>query len=522
MSAALSRAGLAKELRALVVPWILVMAAVAVARLTQDVLVVPIAAVGGMGLGAWSMGHEYSHRTLPLLLSQPRDRRAIWGDKVVALGMLIALLSLTTVISFRYHLHRLEVIAVALSVAGSAAAALTLTPWLTMVARSARGGMVFTIAVLLTGYIGGMWAGETIAVQYPDAWPDPKAFAWSVVTWSFLAVVAATAVLGWRTFMRLSAIDERTEHLTLPEFRRAAGRALSRAPDRRHPIAALFRKELGLQIPVFVVSVIYVVAWIGGWMLRPSTRESLVIAATYLHGGIVPLLAGAMASAEERRMGTLSTQLLQPVSARTQWVLKAVVVVGLAVGLAVGLPMLLHLMDESALSDRGLRQVALGSDFYRLRSVSSMLAVVALLASLSLYVSSLASNSLHALLASIAAAVAFAGALLPALASVSFTQGQFVQALVRMRQALPRDRAVRIAWQLHAREVTRAYEGVLLAMVVLVVVGGILLLVRFGDENHRFSDHRPGRVAVQVATILLLPVIALLGCYALPAWFLSP
>jgi hypothetical protein len=257
-------------------------------------------------------------------------------------------------------------------------------------------------------------------------------------------------------------------------------------------------------------------------MLGPSTRESLVLAATFLHGGIVPLLAGSMASAEERRMGTLATQVLQPVSARVQWVVKAVVVVSLAVVLVVGLPALLQLLDGSVLSDRGLPQVALGSGFYRLRNLFPMIAVVALLASLSLYVSSLASNSLHALLASIAAGVAFAGALNAAFATMSFAQGQFVEALVRMRQALPRDRAVRIAWQLHAREITRAYEAVLLAMVVLVVVGGILLLVRFGGENHRFSDHRLARVAVQVATILLLPVIALLGCYALPAWFLSP
>jgi hypothetical protein len=179
-------------------------------------------------------------------------------------------------------------------------------------------------------------------------------------------------------------------------------------------------------------------------------------------------------------------------------------------------------MDASVLIDRGLREVALAADFYRLRSLAPMIAAVALLASLSLYVSSLASNSLHALLASIAGGVAFAGVLNYTFALVSLTQDQFVQALFRMRRALPRDRAVQIAWQLHAWEVTRAYEGVLLAMVVLVVVGGILLLVRFGDENHRFSDHRPGRVAVQVATILLLPVIALLSCYALPAWLLSP
>jgi hypothetical protein len=402
-------------------------------------------------------------------------------------------------------------------------AAATLAPWLTMVSRSARGGIVFTVAVLLMGYIGGMWIGEMMAARHPDTWPDRMALAWSVVSWSFLILVSVTAGLGWWTFMRLSAIDERTEHLTLPVLGRAAeAQATSRAPDRRHPIAALFRKELGLQVPVFVVSVVYVIAWIGGWMLGPSTRESLVLAATFLHGGIVPLLAGSMASAEERRMGTLATQLLQPVSARVQWVVKAVVVVSLAVVLVVGLPALLQLLDGSVLSDRGLLHVALGSGFYRLRNLFPMIAVVALLASLSLYVSSLARNSLHALVASIAAGVVFAGALNVAFAFVSFTQGQLVQALVRMRQALPRDRAVRIAWQLHARELTRAYETVSLAMVVLVVVGGILLLVRFGGENHRFSDHRPARVAVQVATILLLPVVALIAMHALPAWLLGP
>jgi ABC-type transport system involved in multi-copper enzyme maturation permease subunit len=517
VTVALSWAGVRKEFRALLAPWVLLLGAIALAGVTDDFLALPVAMVGAVGLGAWSVGHEYSYRTLPLLLAQPRDRRGMWLDKIAVLAALLAVLFLLGAAFF----PKLDVPG-AIFAGALVAVGLTVVPWLTMVARSARGGVIFTIAVLLMGYIAVMWFGETTAVRYPDTWPDPKLFGRSAVVSSLFALVAATAALGWRTFRGLSAIDERTDHLTLPELGRATGRAVSRAPDHRHPIAALFRKELALQVPVFVVSVVYVIAWIGGWMLRPSTRESLVLAATFLHGGIVPLLAGSMASAEERRMGTLATQVLQPVSARVQWVVKAVVVVSLAIVLVVGLPALLQLLDGSELSDRGLLQVAIGSGFYRLRNLFPMIAVVALLASLSLYVSSLTSNSLHALLASIAAGVVFAGALNVAFASVSFAQGQFVQALVRMRRALPRDRAVLIAWQLQAQEITRAYEAVALAMVVLVVVGGILLLVRFGGENHRFSDHRPARVAAQVASILLLPIIALLGCYALPAWFLGP
>ena len=271
-------------------------------------------------------------------------------------------------------------------------------------------------------------------------------------------------------------------------------------------------------MPVFALSTVYGLAWVGSWFLRPTTREALIMVTTMLHGGLAPLLAGALASAEERRMGTLSTQLLQPVSARVQWAVKATVVIGLAVLLAVGLPAVLRLVDPALLADGSLRQVALGLGVFRLRDMTAMFAVTAMLAALSLYVSSLTRNSLHALLASIAAGVVLWSGLAYGLRLISMADSRVMQELIWQRRELLRTREVLQAFGAYSRDLTHAYETLILVTVVTVVVGGLWLFLRFGNENHRFEDRRSSRVGLQVIAILLVPVAALLFYHSLPAW----
>ena len=50
-----------------------------------------------------------------------------------------------------------------------------------------------------------------------------------------------------------------------------------------------------------------------------------------VHLALVPILAGALASAEERRLGTLEWQVLQPTATWKQWLIKATVVIALSV-----------------------------------------------------------------------------------------------------------------------------------------------------------------------------------------------
>src|SRR6516162_3246772 len=91
-------------------------------------------------LATLSLGNEFQHRTLPLLLSQPIDRREIWVEKTSV--TIIATVSATLVfcVSWRTALQQnpafwMEAGAWIIAMIASA------TLW-TLVARSTLGGMV--------------------------------------------------------------------------------------------------------------------------------------------------------------------------------------------------------------------------------------------------------------------------------------------------------------------------------------------------------------------------------------------
>ena len=69
--------------------------------------------------------------------------------------------------------------------------------------------------------------------------------------------------------------------------------------------------------------------------------DDALMAATIIHAVIVVTLAGAMSCAEERVLGTLSWQLLQPVSGRVQFAVKLAMTLAVTLLLALGLPALL-------------------------------------------------------------------------------------------------------------------------------------------------------------------------------------
>ncbi len=140
-----------------------------------------------------------------------------------------------------------------------------------------------------------------------------------------------------------------------------------------------------------------------------------------------------------------------------------------------------------------------------------------MLAALSLYVSSLTRNSLHAVLASIAAGVVLWSGLAYGTRLMYPFDNRVAQELLQRRESL-RTREVLRAFGAYSVDVTSAHQTLFLAAAVLVVLGGLWLFIRFGNENHRCEDHRPSRIGLQVVAFLLVPVVALLFYYSLPAW----
>lgn len=104
---------------------------------------------------------------------------------------------------------------------------------------------------------------------------------------------------------------------------------------------------------------------------------------------MVAVIAGALSVAEERQMGVLASQRLQPVSARRQWLLKIATASAVSVSLSIGVPVLLGLLGTSSAFERGHR-------------IGSQLFTVSLFASVGIYASSLSSTGIRAILGSMA------------------------------------------------------------------------------------------------------------------------
>lgn len=391
--------GLYKEARALSTTWAIAVASLVALSLSgvRPAFELGLAAylAGAVFLGAESVGQEYSCRTLSVLLSQPIDRRRLYAQKMTVLAVMLLLLA-----------------AVQWAVRGEAWAQLPagkgtnvwllpilggglMAPWLSMIARSVLGGASLTcfvagltwIALMLVPVIGlGSGADEAGAI------------ALGYLPRVMVAMCLVAAVLGWRKFTNLEVIEGDVAVISLPRLNRAEG-----ARGRR-PWRALISKELHLQQLTFGITIQYFVVWgLLGLVLRlsPAWSDFPFGAVTTVYCMILPIVIGAIASAEERQHGTHEGQQLQPLPAWQQWLVKAGVAFALAMAFGVGLPVLLAILvpDEAT---------------FRMAGLLMMLSV--LLTAAGLYVSSLSISAVRAMVATLPA-----GAMLALLMQAVYT-----------------------------------------------------------------------------------------------------
>jgi hypothetical protein len=427
-------------------------------------------------LGALSIGQECTDRTLAGLLAQPAARSSVLLHK---LGVVAAMLLALGGLAWAYGLTPLavalmwpesspsgRVLATVLPVLGG----VLLTPCLTLLTRSALAGCVFTIGLSMVMAIGSQAA---VPWLYGDAATLAQASArfLDIFAHTMLAVVVLSALLMWRLFMRLEAIEGRGLELRLPAWLFKPRVHLAAARSARSVWQQLLGKELHLQPLTFVVSGLYVAAWLAvvlvGESLFPTRRAGLMTVATLLHAGAIPLLAGSLASAEERQFGTLGWQVLLPIAAWRQWAVKAAVVLVLSLGLAIGVPAILYALFAS-----GPGPVRLGWPP----------AAIAAVATLSLYASSLSTNGVRALLAS---ASAIGGVVLIAHITMDVMPG----------------------WMPLAWDLPNAAWAVLYAASAAVLAW----LLWLGMKNHGSAERGAKRVLKQVAALGAVAVVAMLA-----------
>ena len=163
-----------------------------------------------------------------------------------------------------------------------------------------------------------------------------------------LGVSAVAGVASWALFRRLEAADGGGPIVALPRWGRdrvatRAGAGARLDPARR-PMWQLAKKELHLQQMTIFVGAVYIVWWVAMLLISriaPAAVGESAEAIAIGYGPLLGLLAGSLASAEERQLGTLGWQVLLPVAMWKQWAVKAGVVFGLALAIGAWLPALL-------------------------------------------------------------------------------------------------------------------------------------------------------------------------------------
>jgi hypothetical protein len=475
---------LTKELRELLPLWAVTMAGLVLAGVSGVVTpamlfstpVVTLGTLAPIALGAMAIGHEYRHRTLTTLLSLPVSRRNLLAAKALVLGTLLVLLAgAAWWVGARTPWLLLPLVL-----------GFCLAPWFTLLTRSELAGMVFAGAVpaLL------LLVGEVVAEGAYGTYLEPRGAAHLLRTRTVgigMAVLCAVAVSDTvRRFLSLQVIDGTQSIWSSPTIGVDRTAAVPRRPTNVY--VALMKKELRLQTLPIVVACVIGLSWGGLQLLSPGGDESSAIVRTGevllpLVALLLAMLSGALASADERHLGVWASQVLLPVPAWRQWVVKVAVVLGLAFTFA------MVFVDLEATQYR----------FGFWVNVSIWLPTFAAgAAALSLYVSSVSNRGVTALLVSAGAACAwllFAAILMGA--SGRWTYMTALQAFhdvigpgsFTMQTAVAvRDMAIRV-----------------------LLMPPVVVLLWLALKNHRRLDHPANVVRWQVAAVVVGTVVSVIG-----------
>jgi hypothetical protein len=466
-----------KEFRTLSPAWLGCIVAMVVPMLTPMPQLALVAYfLGAALLGSLSVGHEYLHRTLSLQLALPIRRQRLL---VVKLGVLAVMLATLAAVAYAAVLrdgrfppgNTLSVPALPLLLG------LFVAPWLTMALRSPAAGAVLSLAIPSVLAVASTEVESRLGLHGHHV-----RLSWVVL----LATCAVGAVATWRAFLRLEE-REALEDLRLMPWPRTRLATPSPAATRRHPFRRLVAKELRVQHLAPVVAGLYVLAWLACLVLPGVYGELRWTLSGVVYGPVLGMLIGTVASAEERQLGTIEWQVLQPVAMWKQWGVKAIVVFGLAAVLGKGLPTAMDLLAPTSA----------GISF---PGQPPPLSVILLLTAGTLYVSTLCSSGALAFLAA-------GPAVLVALWFRHF-------ALSSMW------RAIAPAWWLNATPRARTFAS----LPVIDVLDGVFeaslvaILVWFAMENHRSADRSPWRTAGQVAVVATIEAVRVAVLSGAAAW----
>jgi hypothetical protein len=331
--------------------------AAAVVVLTSTLLIEPVARLGVATVALWlfcaiigvaGFGLELFHGTQVHLMAQPISRKRLWNEKlalqgaamVLIFGLYLFVLSIGKLRPDHTHgiltsvaIETLPGFMTLLIVAGTAPIlALGLGPLLALTIRQFQGALwIFFLIVF------GLWI-----VGY-KSWPDNLTIGKASVT--FLLISSACVLVLELARNRFLAFQDYAPFggnlaISFTGGKKGQRAGAARSQRRVGEIRALITKELCLQQVNLVLLAIFLVLGFfirgdSGWV-GPTLTMNLICL-------IAPLLIGAAAIAEERRLGINTWHLTLPPSRKKQWFIKLVVCTALT--LIVG-ESFLHLPDS--------------------------------------------------------------------------------------------------------------------------------------------------------------------------------
>ncbi|HET9361138.1 MAG TPA: hypothetical protein VFO58_15415 [Vicinamibacterales bacterium] len=498
-----------KEARALLPIWLASAAAIVVGMADRRGPLFPFGllafSVGAAALGAFSVGHEYAYRTLPALLAQPLPRQRFLLAKAAALAPLLAsLAALARLMLVRANggspsgraisSEWLEINTILVPILGFCVA-----PWLTLIFRHVIAGVVFTLAIPAAVWlaINLVPALDGVVIDFDDV------RALSIFWIMILGASAFALVDGPRRFVRLEAADGAGGVSVSRTSRRNAPSAAS--PGRRHPLAQLVAKEIRLQRVTFLLPAFYILSWA---VIVATDSTSFLgpafFAMTVAYCAVTALLVGALASAEERSLGTLAAQVLQPLAMWKQWTVKVSCALALTLVFTVVLPRALEWVHPLS------QQVPVSW---------GMAGVFLLLATCSLYLSSVSNDGLRALLL----AMPFAAVAGPLFVTITEeTQKAIWRPITPVLQTLSLNWTRPIPLLSGADSDWYRWSERWLQVAVLCVL--VALLIWMAARNHRSAEHGLGRMRRQL--LWLVPCVVMGGVISgavppLLLWFLG-
>jgi hypothetical protein len=454
-----------------------------------ELWVAMIYAIGVLSLAAVSIGQELTNGTLPALFVQPVSRTHVLLTKllvlvplVLALGLIAHFVFLDRYLNPGFALRRLLVW-------GPAVAAIGLVPVLTVLSRKPLGGIVFALAL----------PGLIVMVSERFYSIRDGLQTWYITWYATLILSGLGLALLFRQFATMEVAGDGSERISS----RARAAVVHTETRARSWIWLSVKKELRLQQPALTLSALYVVA--SALVMIAQYFDPLYVGPTFyaasaVHAVFIAILPGALSSAEERRMGTLAPQILQPRAAWRQWAVKAGFTIGLSMALALGLPAILTLIHRPAEPFPINAELAVG---------------VFLVTCAAIYASSFTANGLWALLATmptIGAAYIVGG-------------GLFVIVMQDLKRWFPVD--FRRIWKLanplwetdrtgyRALTAHMAWIHNLNATVpVVLAVGAVLIALYFAAKNVRTLDRSPRIIANQAAGLALYAFASALFAFA--------